>query len=431
MSNSSKFMHKLSASVFTASLVIASSQAYAANTLDAMNSLTPAPLSKSATANRPIIIPAAPSIDAKAYVLMDANSGTIIASKNANAHLPPASLTKMMTVYVAFNALKNGQIKLDDKVTVSKKAWKTGGSRMFLNVGQQVTVEDLLHGIIVDSGNDAAVALAEYLGGNEDTFTSIMNQEAQSIGMTESHFTDANGLPHPNHYSSARDLAILASHIINDFPQYYALFHKKKFTFNDITQPNRNRLLWRFQGADGLKTGHTDAAGYCLVSSAKQNGMRLISVVMGTPSDSARTKDSIALLTYGFRFYKTYKLYSAGETITQARVWKGNTSKVPTGVLKTLYVTIPVGRYEKLSANAVLDDPINAPVAKGQSLGSLDITMAGKPFMKEPLVALKDDPKGGLWTQLSDTVSRSIHDMFNKKKKKETQTAESETTKKS
>jgi len=431
MEKRAKFIHKLSSCIFSAGLALITTQSAAANTLDAMNSLTPASPSQASSPARPIIIPASPTLDAKAYVLMDANSGNIIASQNAEAHLAPASLTKMMTVYVAFNALKNGQIKLDDKVTVSQKAWQTGGSRMFLNVGQQVTVEDLLHGIIVDSGNDAAVALAEYIGGNEETFTSIMNQEAQRIGMTNSNFTDANGLPHPQHYSSAKDLAILAEHIINDFPEYYPFFEKKEFTFNNIKQSNRNRMLWRFQGSDGLKTGHTDEAGYCLVTSATQGGMRLISVVLGAPSDSARTKDSVALMTYGFRFYKTYKLYTAGETITEARVWKGEDRKVPAGVMQSLYVTIPVGRYEKLAASANLSDPINAPVAKGQNLGMINITLEGKPYMNEPLVALKDDPKGGLWTQLADTVSRSIHDMFNKKKDKapaanETQTAESQ-----
>jgi len=421
---------KLVTGILTVALALLSTHIYADKTLDAMNSLTPAPLSKTATSRRPIIIPDAPKVDASAYVLMDANSQKIIASKNADAHRAPASLTKLMTLYVAFDALKHGQIKLDDQVTVSKKAWKTGGSRMFLKVGEKVTVKELLQGIIVQSGNDAAVALAEYIGGSEDAFVDIMNQEAKRLGLSESNFTDCNGLPHPNHYSSARDMAILASHLTNDFPEYYPIFAEKYYIHNNIKQPNRNRLLWRYEYADGLKTGHTEEAGYCLVSSAKKEGMRLISVVMGAPSDNERAADSIKLLTYGFRFYKTYKLYGPGETVAKARVWKGATKKVPTGLIKGLYVTVPVGQYDKLAANAVLNNPITAPVSKGQQLGMLDVTLDDKPYVKKPLVALKDDPKGGMWRQFSDTVSRSIHDMFNRKKK-ETQTAEAKSTKKS
>ncbi len=419
-----RFNQRLAAGLLTIGLITISTPIFAGNTLDGMNALAPAPLSKTATSNRPIIIPDAPKINAQAFVLIDANSHKIIASENADTHRAPASLTKLMTLYVAFDALKHGQIKLDDKVTVSKKAWQTGGSRMFLNVGQVVTVKDLIQGIIVDSGNDAAVALAEYIGGSEDAFTSIMNQEAQRIGMTESHFTDANGLPHPNHYSSARDLAILASSIVNNFPEYYPFFSEKRLTFNGITQPNRNRLLWRYESADGLKTGHTKEAGYCLVSSAKQNGMRLISVVMGAPTDSARAADSIKLLTYGFRFYKTYKLYGANEKITDARIWKGEDKKIPAGLSHSLYVTVPVGQYGNLAANAVLNNPISAPVSQGQQLGMLDLTLNNKPYKQTPLVALKDDPKGGIWRQFSDTVSRSIHNMFNRKKKEDVTTAD-------
>lgn len=410
------FNRKLLAGLLSAGLILVTSQIYADKTLDAMNSLTPAPLAKTVTANRPLIIPSAPQIDAKAYVLMDSDSGKVIAAQNPDMRLPPASLTKLMTLYVVFDALKNGQIKMDDMVTVSQKAWQTGGSRMFIKVGTQVPVSDLLQGVIVASGNDATVALAEFVGGSEDSFTSIMNQEAQRLGLSNSHFEDSNGLPSPEHYASAKDMAILASHIINDFPEYYPLFAKKEFMFNNIKQSNRNRLLWRYEFADGLKTGHTDDAGFCLVASAKQNGMRLVSVVMGAPSDSARAVDSVNLLTYGFRFYKTYKLYAGGQSIAQARVWKGEERKVPAGVMKSLYITIPVGQYDKLAANAVLKTPINAPIAKGQQIGTLDITLDNKPFMAEPLVALKDNPKGGLWAQLSDTVSRSIHDMFHKKK---------------
>jgi serine-type D-Ala-D-Ala carboxypeptidase (penicillin-binding protein 5/6) len=411
----------LSISLLTCTLMMTAHEAFAEKTLDAMNSLTPAPITQTATANRPMIIPEAPQINAKAYALMDANSYKMIASNNADAHLSPASLTKLMTLYVVFDALKNGQIKLTDQVPISKKAWQTGGSRMFVQVGDQVPVKDLIDGVIIQSGNDSAVALAEYIGGTEDSFTSIMNQEAARLGLTESHFTDCNGLPHPDHYSSARDMALLAAHIINDFPEYYPLFSQKEFTYNKITQHNRNGLLWRYEAADGLKTGHTDEAGFCLVGSAKKDGMRLVSVVMGAPSSSERVGDSVALFNYGFRFYKTYKLYTAAEPIAQARIWEGENKKVPAGILKTLYVTIPAGQYNKLAANAVLNNPIYAPVSKGQSLGKLAITLDNKPLIQTPIVALQDDPRGGFITRLSDKLSRSLQNMFNKKKSKDEQ----------
>lgn len=417
MDKKMSFMKMLSVGLILTGAFMAANSVYAdEKTLDTMNSLTPAPLTATTVAKGPLIIPDAPNIDAKSYVLMDANSLKIIAAKNADEHLPPASLTKLMTLYVVFDALKNGQIKLTDPVTISENAWKTGGSRMFVAVGKQVSVRDLLNGVIVESGNDAAVALAEYIGGTEDSFASLMNQEAKRLGLTESHFVDCNGLPQPTHYSSARDMAILASHLADDFPEYYPLFSQKEFTFNNIKQPNRNRLLWRYDGADGLKTGHTDDAGYCLVSSAKKDGMRLVSVVMGAPSDTARTNDSIALFNYGFRFYKTYKLYGANEPIAQMRVWSGNSHKVPVGLPQTLYITIPAGQYNKLAANAILNNPVYAPITKGQILGSLEITFDQKPLLQKQIVALQDDPKGNLWVQLSDKISRSIQNMFNKKK---------------
>lgn len=406
-----KIILTLTATAFTCISV----NAIAGPTLDTMNTLSPAPAVKAAAPGQQILIPAAPQLDVKGYVVMDANSGKIIASQNADTPLPPASLTKLMSLYVVSNALRSGQIHLDDMVTVSKKAWQTGGSRMFINVGQQVSVQDLLKGVIVDSGNDATVALAEYVAGSEDAFTSLMNQEAQRIGMTNSHFTDSNGLPHPEHYVSPHDMALLAQHLINEFPEYYPWYSQKEFTYNNITQSNRNRLLWRYQYADGMKTGHTDDAGFCLVASAKQDGMRLISVVMGAPNDSARAADSISLLTYGFRFYKTYKLYTAGETITDVRVWKGQNKRIPVGVSNNIYITLPIGQYEKLAAQSAMSSPINAPIAKGQQLGVLDVTVGDKQIMQVPLVALQDSPKGSYWSQLSDKVSLSLHNMFKKK----------------
>lgn len=403
-------------SLALAAMLTATQAGYADNTLDAMNSLAPAPLEKQVTGNRPMVIPTAPQTTAKAFVLMDANSGVIIASSNPDLRLPPASLTKLMTLYVIFGALKNGQIHMTDQVPISEKAWRTGGSKMFIKVGDTVPLEDLLQGVVVASGNDSAVALAEYVAGSEDAFTNIMNQEAARMGLTNTHYTDCNGLPHPNHYSSAHDFAILAQHIIQDFPQYYPLFSEKQFTYNNITQPNRNRLLWRYQYADGLKTGHTEQAGFCLVGSAKQNGMRLISVVMGEPTDSARANDSIALLTYGYRFYKTYQLYGANQSVTQARIWGGQDPNVAIGFVKPLYVTVPIGQYGKLAADANLKQPIHAPVMKGQALGQISLTLDGKPLLTEPLVALTDDPKGSLWRRLADKVSYSLHNMFNKHK---------------
>lgn len=386
-----------------------------AGTLDSMNSLSPAPASQTQTPGQTILIPDPPALDAASYVIMDADSMHIIASKNADQRLPPASLTKLMTLYVVSNALKNGQIHLDDKVRISKKAWQTGGSRMFVKVDSLVTVQDLLKGVIVDSGNDACVALAEYVAGTEDAFVSLMNQQAEKLGLKNSHFTDCNGLPHPDHYASAQDFAILAHHLIYDFPQYYAWYSEKTFEYNGITQNNRNRLLWLYPSADGLKTGHTDSAGYCLVGSAKKDGMRLITVVMGAPTDNARAQDSVSLLTYGFRFYKTYRLYTPGETLSQVRVWKGENKHVPIGVNDTVYLTLPLGQYEKLQATTVLTSPLNAPVTKGMVLGHLTLSLENKPLAQYPLVALEDDPKGNVWNQFLDTMSMKISGMFHKK----------------
>lgn len=388
-----------------------------AGTIDAINALTPdtlAAASADTVKRAPLVIPSAPTLDVKAYVLLDANSLKVLASQNPDTPLPPASLTKLMTIYIAFDALKHGQIKLSDPVTVSQKAWRTGGSRMFLNPGQQVTVGQLLDGIIIDSGNDAAVALAEFIGGTEETFTDLMNQQAKRLGMKNSHFTDCNGLPHPDHYVSADDFGILTAALIKNFPEYYALFAQKAYTFNKIKQHNRNRLLWRYDAADGLKTGHTEEAGYCLVASAKKNGMRLITVVMGAPSDKARTADSIALLNYGFRFYQTYHLYAANQTITDARVWGGTDKRLPVGLPKTLFVTVPAGQYDKLSAKAVLKNPINAPVEKGESLGTLQVTFNDKLVRSEPLLALRADSSAGWIGRLLDKVAYTVHKTFHK-----------------
>lgn len=358
-----------------------------------------------------------PDINASSFFLMDANSGKVLAEKNADTRLAPASLTKLMTMYVISDALKNSSIHLDDKVRISTKAWKTGGSRMFVKVDDEVPVRDLLQGIVVASGNDASVAMAEYIAGTEGAFAGMMNAEAKVIGMKNSHFEDSNGLPNPNHYSTARDLALLAQAIIQKFPEDYKLYSEKWFTYNKIRQPNRNRLLWRFNYADGLKTGHTDAAGYCLVGSAVKNGTRLISVVMGAPNDNVRTEDSIRLLTYGFRFFETHKLYEGNTKLVTARVWKGKEKEIDLGVAKDFYLTIPAGQYKNIHATIQVED-LKAPITKGKSYGTLNVTLNDQVLASEPLVALKDDPRGGFFRGIYDSISFGFHKIFSKSSEK-------------
>jgi len=362
--------------------------------------------------------PSAPNIDATGYILLDGLSGKILAQKNADNRMAPASLTKLMSMYIISNAIKNGQIHLDDKVRVSTKAWKTEGSRMFIKAGDDIPVKDLLEGIVVASGNDATVALAEYVAGTEDAFTSMMNEQARLLGMTNSHFVDSTGLPNKNHYSTAHDLAILTQAYIKNFPEDYSYYSEKWFTHNGIKQPNRNRLLWRYQYADGLKTGHTDDAGYCLVGSAKKDGMRLISVVLGEKSDQARTEDSIRLMTYGFRFFETHRLYTAGAPLVQARVWQGKKSEVPLGLAEDLYVTVPTGQYKRLQANIALNNPVKAPIVKGETCGALNISLStsqsptGQLLVSVPLIALANNPPGSLWRRAADTVKYNFHKYF-------------------
>jgi serine-type D-Ala-D-Ala carboxypeptidase (penicillin-binding protein 5/6) len=363
---------------------------------------------------QPTITPSAPNLDVKGYILIDAASGKVLAEKNADMRMAPASLTKLMSLYIISSALKSGSIHLDDKVRVSTKAWQTTGSRMFIKVNDEVPVKDLLQGIIVASGNDASVAMAEYIAGTEETFASMMNAQAKNLGMNNSHFLDSTGLPNPNHYSTPRDLAILAQAITQHFPEDYKLFSEKWFAYNGIRQPNRNRLLWRFQYADGLKTGHTDDAGYCLVSSAIKNGMRLISVIMGANSDETRTEDSIRLLTFGFRFFETHKLYTGSSTLIKARVWKGVDKEVPMGLAHDFYVTIPTGQYKNIQANIQLNDSIKAPVVKGQSYGKLNIMLNNQVIASEPLIALKSNERGGFWRRMTDTFRFSFNKIFSR-----------------
>lgn len=348
--------------------------------------------------------PAPPIIGAKSYLIMDATTGKELASLDPDTPLAPASLTKIMTTYVVFTALKQGQINLADEVTISEKAWRMPGSRMFVEVGKRVAVEDLLLGMIVQSGNDASVALAEHIAGTEGVFAQMMNQYAQGLGMYSSNFLNATGMPAEGHVTTARDLATLARAIIEEFPDYYPWHAVKEFTFNDIKQSNRNSLLWRDPSVDGLKTGHTDDAGYCLVASAVRDDMRVISVVMGTSSTKARTDGSQALLNYGFRFFETRLLFKAGEEVTTARVWKSANETSRLGVLEDLYITVRRGTYDQLESTLDIPAIVEAPVAAGQPVAELRISLGEQVVLSTPLRALDDNPEGSFWQRTKDSV---------------------------
>jgi D-alanyl-D-alanine carboxypeptidase (penicillin-binding protein 5/6) len=349
--------------------------------------------------------PAAPIVGAKGYLIIDGKTGHEIAALDADAPLAPASLTKIMTTYVVFSALRQGQISLEEEVTISEKAWRTPGSRMFIEVGTRVTVQDLLLGMIVQSGNDASVALAEHIAGSEGVFAEMMNQHAAAIGMYSSHFENATGLPAEDHITTARDLATLARAVIEEFPDYYAWHSMKEFTYNNIKQSNRNSLLWRDDSVDGLKTGHTEAAGYCLVASAERDGMRVISVVLGTSSTKARSDGSQALLNYAFRFFETRLLFKAGEEISKTRVWKSANEYSRLGVLEDLYITVRRGSYDKLESSLEVPTIVEAPIASGQPLADLKISLDGETLLTIPLRALDDNPAGSFWQRTKDNVS--------------------------
>lgn len=349
--------------------------------------------------------PTAPESDAKGYVLMDAYTGKILATKNPDVHMAPASLTKMMTSYIVSGAIRAGRVHLNDMVPISKAAWKTGGSKMFIKVGTEVPLKDLMQGMIVDSGNDACVALAEFVAGSEDSFVNLMNQQAAMLGMKNTHFMDVNGLPDQGHYTTPRDMAILARALVLDYPEDYKWYAQKWFTYNNIRQPNRNRLLWRDPTVDGIKTGHTEEAGYCLVASAARKSMRLISVVMGAPTDAARNDDNAKLLTFGFRFYEDRKLASANSSLTQARIWMGEKKEIPAGLMKDYYVTLPANQSRHIKTKIMMNEGVKAPVTKGQSIGTLNVMLNGETIDSTPLVALQDDPQGGLWRRMTDRIA--------------------------
>jgi D-alanyl-D-alanine carboxypeptidase (penicillin-binding protein 5/6) len=348
--------------------------------------------------------PAAPQLGARSYILMDYNSNRVLAERDPDRRSDIASMTKLMTGYVVFKELQSGNATLQDIVPVSENAWRTGGSRMFIEPGMEVTLEQMLLGMIVQSGNDASVALAEYLAGSESAFAEVMNFYARELGMTNSHFINATGLPDENHYSTARDVALLSQAIIRDFPEYYAWYSQKEFTFNGIRQHNRNNLLWRDPAVDGLKTGHTEAAGYCLASSARDDGMRLISVVMGSASEQSRASESQSLLSYGFRFFETVQLYRAGDRLTDAPVWKGETDVVDLGVAEDLFVTIPRGRYNDLDAELLLQDTIMAPVSGGQELGRVSISLDGEIVADLSLQAQNEVVAAGFFGRTWDSL---------------------------
>ena len=359
----------------------------------------------SASFAAPMPTPAAPIIGAKSYLVIDSKTGHEIAALDPDSPLAPASLTKIMTTYVVFSALQQGQITLDEEVTVSEKAWRTEGSRMFIEVGTRVTVKDLLMGMIVQSGNDASVALAEHIAGSESVFAEMMNQHAAALGMHSSHFRNATGLPADNHVTTARDLATLARAIVEEFPDYYKWHAIKEFTYNNIKQSNRNSLLWRDDSVDGLKTGHTEAAGYCLVASAERDGMRIISVVLGTSSTKARADGSQALVNYAFRFFETRLLFKAGEEISNARIWKSANEYSRLGVLEDLYITVRRGSYDKLESKLEIPAIVLAPIAAGQPVAELSINLEGEELLKTPLRALDDNPEGSFWQRTKDSMS--------------------------
>ena len=349
-------------------------------------------------------IPSAPDLGARGYILMDNDSGKLLAAKNENERLDPASITKLMTAYVTFRALQSEQLSLDDQVLVSEKAWRTAGSRMFIEVGTRVSVEDLLQGMIVQSGNDASVALAEYLAGTEDAFVQLMNQYALELEMRDTQYMNVTGLPSKNHFTSAADIARLAKAIISEFPDYYRWYSQKEFTYNGIAQKNRNALLWRDPSVDGMKTGMTDAAGYCLVSSAQRDDMRLIAVVLGTKSSRARANDSQALLNYGFRFFETRLLYEAGGSVAETRVWKGEMENASLGLTSDLYVTIPRGSYDQLQAKIELPDHVIAPITRTTQIGRVRIDLDDETLAEANLVALNTINEGTIWQVAKDSV---------------------------
>mgnify|MGYP003965422575 FL=1 len=360
----------------------------------------------------PRIIPKAPGVAAKGYILMDFDSGHIITEGNSSERLAPASLTKIMTSYAIFSELKQGHITLEDEVTISEKAWRTGGSKMFIEVGKKISVDNLLKGMVISSGNDASVALAEHIGGAEETFAELMNQYAEILGMKNSHFKNSTGMPAEEHYTTAKDMAILAQALIRDFPEEYKLYSQKEFVYGKelksgkpIKQKNRNKLLWRDESVDGQKTGYTEAAGYCLVASAEREGMRLISAVLNTRSTEARAQETQKLLNFGFRFYETQIIATPEQALATPTLWKGAQETLAIGVQQPLAITLGRNLFDEVKSEIQLDKPLlEAPVTAGTTLGTVRFTVEGKPVAEAPLVALESVESGSLWNNLVDSA---------------------------
>ena len=351
-----------------------------------------------------IAVPPPPPLAAKSWVLMDAASGSVLVDHDGSVRLPPASLTKLMTSHVAALALQQGRIKETDLVVISEKAWRMGGSKMFVQVGDKIAIKDLMRGIIVQSGNDASVALAEHLAGGEDTFAAMMNQEAKRLGLTNTHFMNATGLPAPEHYSSALDMAKLARAIVIEDPQHYALYAEKEFVWNGIKQPNRNLLLWRDPSVDGLKTGHTEEAGYCMVASAQRNGQRLIAAVFGTTSEKARAAETATLLGYGFNFFESKTFYKKGAVLANAPVWKGAARTVKAGLARDLAITLPRGTANTLSTQMTLKPQLIAPLKAGDVVGKIEIRQGDKVLQSADIVALENVQQGGIFRRMWDSL---------------------------
>jgi len=357
-----------------------------------------------------VLMPSPPELAAKAWILVDANTGKVLVEQNADEQLPPASLTKLMTSYIVSEEIKSGRVKESDLVRISvnaweKGGWKSGSSTMSLAPNSEVPVIDLIRGVIIQSGNDASIALAEHIAGSEEGFSQIMNQQASLLGMNNSHFVNATGWPAEGHLTTARDLSILARHEIREHPEHYKIYSERYFEYNGVNQPNRNRLLWRDSSVDGMKTGHTEAAGYCLVASAERHGMRLISVVMGTSGEEARARESQKLLAFGFRYYETAKVYSAGDVLQENnRVWYGDADQVNLVVADDLYLTIPRGARDELEAGIETRPTLEAPIAAGQELGRLKVKYQGETLLDVPLVADRSIPEAGLFARIWDAI---------------------------
>ncbi|MEO7727028.1 MAG: D-alanyl-D-alanine carboxypeptidase family protein [Burkholderiales bacterium] len=350
------------------------------------------------------LVPPAPPIGARAFLLLDYHSQQALAGKNPGDRVEPASLTKLMTAYLTFQALKDNKIQLTQTVPVSERAWKAEGSRMFIEPRRPVTVQELMRGMIVQSGNDACIALAELIAGSEEAFVQMMNAQAKKLAMQNSNFMNSTGLPNAQHYSTAQDLALLAIAIIRDFPEYHPVYAMKEYRYNNITQANSNRLLWSDPTVDGMKTGYTENAGYCLITSAKRGERRLISVVVGTASESARATESQKLLNYGFQYYDSVKLYDKNQAVASLPIWKGSSNRVKAGFSNDLYVSLPKGQADKLKANLESRQPLLAPVAAGQKIGVIKLTLEGKPYAELPVMALEDVGLAGILGRGWDSI---------------------------